>query len=112
MTQPSLFDGQPRYQPPAPKPTIDEQFVEFDRCNPFVMDALAKLSRDYVERGHTRVGIGHLFEIVRWSYAMHTTDPHSDLKLNNNLRSRYSRELMRRYPDLDGLFETRELRAA
>jgi hypothetical protein len=52
-----------------------------------------------------------LFEVMRWNWFMTTTDPDSDFKLNNNYRSRYARKLMDEYPELDGIFEVRELKA-
>lgn len=52
-----------------------------------------------------------LTEILRWSYQIQTDDPTSDFKINNNLRSRFARKIMAENPDLDGIFETRELKA-
>lgn len=111
--QPSLFQGAaPEFVPPPPAPTLDERVDAFVSANPWIVDALAKLARDYVGRGHSKVGIGHLVEVLRWSYAMQTSDPHSTFRINNSYRSRLARIVMQRYPDLDGVFETRELKAA
>jgi hypothetical protein len=109
--QPSLF-GEPIVPvPDAGKLSIQAAFESFDRLNPQVRLNLVVLARDLLSRGHRKIGIGMLFEVLRWQYAMHTADPASDFKLNNNYRSRYVRRLETLYPDLVGVFEKRELRA-
>ena len=92
-------------------PTIQHQFEDFHASNPFVYEALEALAERLVRRGRQKVGIGMLFEVLRWQWAMQTDDPSSDYKLNNNYRSRYARLLMENHPEWVGLFETRELKA-
>ena len=87
--------------------TPSERFWRFHEANPQVYSTLRRLSLDLVDRGHSRIGIGMLFEVIRWQIAMTTTD--KEFKLNNNLRSRYARLLMKNEPRLAGVFETREL---
>ena len=94
---------------PAPQSTIDAAFEAFHDANPWVYRELCALARDLVARGHHRVGMKMLFEVLRWSYAMSTDDPSSDFKLNNNYTSRYARLIMDLEVDLDGVFETRRL---
>jgi hypothetical protein len=89
--------------------TIAEAFDRFHSANPWVYDALVKLARDLRRRGRDRVGIGMLFEVLRWQWFMTTTDAASDFKLNNNYRSRYARLIMDREPDLADMFSTRIL---
>lgn len=86
-----------------------KEFIAFHRANPHVYDELVRLARDLKDRGHTKIGIGMLFEVLRWQRMMHTSDPHSSFKLNNNYRSRYARRIMRREEDLAGFFEIRRL---
>ena len=120
VTAPTLFDGTPleglRMERPKDRRhernlTIAEQFAAFHRANPWVYEALVKLARDLVGRGRQRVGIGMLFEVLRWHYQRNTADPAADFKLNNNYRSRYARLIMAAEPDLRRAFETRRLRA-
>lgn len=92
--------------------TLQGQFLQFHETNPMVYEALVQLARQLVERGQRKVGIGQLFEVLRWQVSMSTLDPSSDLKLNNNYRSRYARLIMEQEPDLADAFELRELRAA
>lgn len=84
------------------------QFAEFHAANPWVYTRLRALTADLVAHGRTRIGIGMLFEVLRWQTAMATHDAHSDFKLNNNYRSRYARLLDAEFP---GVFELRELKS-
>lgn len=111
--KPPGIDTVSLFEAPAPTPgSIDESFAVFHAANPWVADRLTALARDLLARGHTKIGIGMLFEVLRWQTAMATTDAVSDFKLNNTLRSRYARFLMDRHPDLEGVFETRRLLTA
>jgi hypothetical protein len=87
---------------------IDRAFAEFHAANPDVYRCLVSLARDLRARGHQRLGIGMLFEVVRWQRHMTTVDA-DGFKLNNNYRSRYARLIMADEPDLAGAFELREL---
>lgn len=103
MRQATLFDDQPR--------SLEHRFRQFHEMNPWVFDELVRLTRELKSRGHRRVGIGMLFEVLRWHHMRATDDPGSEFKLNNSYRSRYARLIMDECPDLRGVFETRELRS-
>lgn len=90
--------------------SIQEAFQRFHGNNPWVLESLEVLTRDYLARGHTQVGIGMLFEVLRWQYDRATTG--DDFRLNNNYRSRYVRLLIARHPEWSDVFETRGLRSA
>lgn len=92
--------------------TIQHDFEEFHRLNPWVYAQLVRLARDLVARGHQRLGIGMLWEVLRWQYMRTTYDNNSTFKLNDHYRSRYSRLIQNAEPDLVDVFVTRELRAA
>jgi hypothetical protein len=87
--------------------TPREKFEAFHQANPKVYEELEALAGEMVTRGRKRIGIGMLFEVLRWNYYLATTDPDSDFKLNNNNRAFYARLLMDNHPDWQGLFETR-----
>jgi hypothetical protein len=87
----------------------DEKFWNFHEKNPQVFHELAEMALDAHAKGKKKIGIGMLFEVLRWNRFINTTD--ADFKLNNNYRSRYSRILVQVYPELDGLFETRRIRS-
>lgn len=94
---------------------IEVQFLAFHATNPQVYDHLVRLARQALARGvatksQTRVGIGMLWEVLRWNIYLTTEDP-TGWKLNNNYRSRYARLILKQEPDLAGVFEIRELRS-
>lgn len=95
---------------PSAGHTIEQDFWTFHAANPHVYRRLVVLARELVGRGHTKLGIGMLFEVLRWQSMLATALDHTGLLLNNSYRSYYAREIMRREPDLDGAFETRRLR--
>jgi hypothetical protein len=96
MPQDSLFESK-----------LDTKFSQFHADNPQVYAILLRLARQAKERGRRKIGIGMLFEVVRWEMFLKTSD--ADYKLNNNYRSRYARLIMQLNPELDGIFETRGL---
>lgn len=108
---PTLFDHglTPRIEPTPTTDSIADAFAAFHAANPWVYDALVRLARDLVERGASRVGIGMLYEVLRWQWTRSTSDPVSDFKLNNNYRSRYARLIMEQETDLAAIFHTRTL---
>lgn len=91
--------------------SIEADFWNWLAKNPQVETELVSLARRWRDRRpNQQCGIGMLWETLRWTVAMNTQG--SDWKLDNRFRSYMARYLMEKYPDLDGLFETRALRAA
>lgn len=88
---------------------LDAKFADFHAKNPKVYTELVELAMQAHRKGRRKIGIGMLFEVLRWNRFITTTDP--DFKLNNNYRSRYARMIMHDYPELNGLFDLRELRS-
>lgn len=106
--QPSLW---PELVEPVHVPglTLDERFAVFHMLNGHVYDRLRALALELVDHGRTRIGIGMLFEVLRWQQSLDTL---GDVwKLNNSYRSRYARLLAANEPRLADVFETRELRS-
>jgi len=89
---------------------IEEAFWQWHAANPHVYDRLVYLTRDLARRGRGRVGIGMLFEVLRWHH-LSTVGDADGFKLNNNYRSYYARLIMAQEHDLDGVFELRHLHA-
>lgn len=86
---------------------IRQQWLTFHSENPHVYAALVRWARRRVRTtGATRLSINQAFEVLRDRVAMQTKSE-DGFKLNNNWRALYSREIMRREADLDGLFEIR-----
>lgn len=97
-------------QPDGQSASIQAQFETFHQLNPWVLRALETLTADYLKRGARRVGIGMLFEVLRWRYVV-ATEGGDEFRLNNNFRSRYVRLLIERHPEWARAFEVRSLRA-
>lgn len=89
--------------------SILDQAKEFDQTHPFVYRELTRLARDWKNAGHGKLGIATLWERLRWE--MHFDKGADGYKLNNNHKAYYARKIMLLNPDLDGLFDTRALRA-
>ncbi len=95
--------------PDLPKTaTIQDRFAAFHEANPQVFVALRDMALDLVRRGHGRIGIGMLYETLRYS-ALRTSG--KDYKLNHDFRSRYARLLVDTVPELAGCIELRRLRS-
>ncbi|MER7445009.1 hypothetical protein [Micromonospora avicenniae] len=89
--------------------TIDERFQAFHQEHPEVLAHLEALARDWF-RTRNRLGVGMLFEVLRWQTGIGSTD--QLYRLNNDFRSRYVRLMVERHPEWAHRFQTRELRAA
>lgn len=95
----------------SPEGKIDREFRQFRQEHPEVEHELVRLARKAKAAGRERIGVGALWEVMRWSFWMRWNPGEEPFKLNNNHRSRYARLLMRKYPEFEGLFETRRLRS-
>lgn len=92
--------------------SIDARFQAFHAANPHVYERLVAMALQLRRRGHQRLGIGMLWEVLRWRQMLETDDPASGFKLNDHFRSRYARLIMEQEAELAGAFELRPLRAA
>ena len=90
---------------------LEIAFWTFHNTNPPIYRLLVKFARQWRERrGEDAVmGIGQLFERVRWEISMGTIGD-ANFKLNNNHRAFYARLIMDCNPDLDGIFRLRRQR--
>lgn len=80
-------------------------FKRFHGENPHVYERLVELALRLRRRGHERYGMKGLFEVLRWHYALETTD--QNFKLCNNYTAFYARLIMQREPELKDFFRTR-----
>jgi hypothetical protein len=71
---------------------------------------LVRLAREAVDAGKQKIGIGMLWEVLRWHFWLNTKSS-DDFELNNNHRSHYARLIMQREPDLLDIFDTRQMRS-
>jgi len=103
----AIFADMPR----SCKSTIEQRFALFHRDNPEIYVELVDLARVAKGHGRTRIGIRHLWEVMRWNRFIKTNRPDGDFKLNDHFHSRYVRLIIAENPDLASIFETRTLRA-
>lgn len=96
------------FDPEQRERNLQEQFERFHQQNPHVYAELCRLARRLARAGASRVGMKMLFEVLRYRHTLATRGG-DGVKLNNNMTSRYARLISAQEPDLDGLFETREL---
>jgi hypothetical protein len=107
MNQPEL-----EFAPVVPEPkesSIYARFQRFHTNNPEVYNNLVRLAREFRSKGfnHNRkMGIGMLYEVLRWNFflAIETEEPFA---LSNDFRACYARLIMEREPDLRDAFNTR-----
>lgn len=96
----------PSHEPHA---TIQEQYEAWIAANSWVLPLVESLVSSWLARGHKRVGIKQVWEVVRWQYGATTGDA---FKANNNFTSRVARDLIAKHPEWADAIQTRELRAA
>ena len=94
----------------VPGQSIQISFEAFHELNPWILRRFESMTEDCINRGFHRIGIGMLFELLRWQYGAVTRG--DEFRLNNNFRSRYVRLLIEEHPEWEPVFETRTLRAA
>lgn len=92
---------------PRPERTIREAFLRFHGENPHVYEQLLAMAQQAQQAGASKLGIGMMFEVLRWQATLRTGG--DDFKLNNNYRSYYARLIVARNPSLEGVFEMRRL---
>lgn len=103
---------------PAPKPPRkrktaaqrkeerERAFEKFHEDNPEILQRLASMALRLKEKGFTHYGLRALWEAMRYDLSVETTS--KQYKLNDHFPPKYARLLMERWPQLDGMFETRE----
>jgi hypothetical protein len=86
----------------------ETKFREFHEANPHVYLRLVEMTRAAKGKGHRKFGVRVLWEALRWERMMSTSDPtQDDWKLNDHYTRFYSRLIMKKEPDLAGIFEIR-----
>lgn len=88
---------------------LDREFDGFHARHPEVYLELVRLGRTLLARGYTHLGIGMLWETLRYTSMLGASPGEDTYRLNNNHRSRYARLIMEREPGFAGVFETRAL---
>lgn len=83
-------------------------FQTYDEENPQIWEEFKKRSFQAKKRGFKNYSANGIFEIIRW----HSSTGSDDVfKLNNIYRADYARKMMREFPEFEGFFRVRELKA-
>ena len=96
----------------APLPheaTLDERFAAFIAANPHALRYFRDLALPILANGR-RTSAKALVDMARYSHAAFAPVG-SEFKIDNSIVSRLSRALMDEFPELAGVFTTRELRS-
>lgn len=98
---------------------IKDQGVKHLREYPEVIQALTLICKELHERGCRRFGIDGVFQVLRYNVVLKMgifseidgveTPIDCDFKLTNALKSFYARLIMKRNPELDGLFRLKQV---
>lgn len=110
--QPSFFDIPLRPVVEVqhePDESLDTRFRNWLTANPHVLDAFIGLALQAKRTGRQRIGAKLIVERLRWEYMIQTGG--DDFRLNNNYTSRLARAAVGQRPELEPLFEFRELRS-
>ena len=86
---------------------IRQQVIEFTKDNPDVWRLFCGFTFDRINKGFKNYSANAIFERIRWEKDI-GGDGVTSFKLNNNYRAFYARAFMRKYPQHDGFFRTRE----
>lgn len=107
--QPALFELHPTVTPKyAREATIQERFDAWIAANPNFWRAFVGLCLEMKDRGMQHWGAKAACEVLRFQAFMQTVG--EGFKIPNDFSSRLARKAMTEVPELDGFFETRELR--
>lgn len=83
-------------------------FSTYHKENPHIWKAFKKYSFEAKDKGFSNYSANGIFEIIRWNTDLKSRDKY---KVNNNYRPDYARKMMTEYPEFNGFFRTRVLKA-
>jgi hypothetical protein len=93
---------------PEPKEVgIYARFLKFHANNPEVYNNLVRLAREFRRNSQNynrKMGIGMLYEVLRWNYYINVDLGEEEFKLSNDFRAPYARLMMQQEPDLQDAF--------
>ena len=89
--------------------TLDDKFKRWIEANPHVLRVFIRFALEMKRRGRERIGRQLIVERMRWEWMGKTEE--DDFKMNNSYTSRLSRLAVKECPELEGLFEFRELKS-
>lgn len=88
-----------------------DKFKAFHATNRHVFEELVHRTRVLKARGHQKIGMQMLFEVMRWNHMLRTRGDDEPFKLNNNYGAYYVRLIEHEHPNLIGMFNKRKAKA-
>ena len=87
-----------------------ERFEKFHRENPAVYEMFKRFTFEAIRAGKAHLSAAMVVKRIRWETNVVTTG--DQFKINDQYTPHYSRLFMEDFPEHDGFFFTRRLRAA
>ena len=84
-----------------------QQVIDFHKEHPEVWTLFVKFTFDRINRGCKNYSVNGIFERIRWETNA-GGDGEAHFKIGNNHRPFFARAFMRKYPEHNGFFRTRE----
>ena len=84
-----------------------EQVTAYHKKHPEVWTMFEDFAFQMIERGYKNYSVNAIFERIRWEKDA-GGDGITQFKIGNNYRAFYARRFMRKYPEHEGFFRTRE----
>lgn len=84
-------------------------FETYDRDHPRVWELFLHFAIKTKAKGYKNYSAKAIFELIRWHEGL--TQGHDAFKIDNIYTADYARKLMKLYPEYDGFFRTRDLKA-
>jgi len=84
---------------------LEEEFWAFHVRNRHVYRMLVELTRQWIWKTGRNIGMKAVFERARWEIGLQTEG--DVFNLNNNYTAFYARLIMKKEPDLCGVFQLR-----
>lgn len=92
------------------KPRVVERFLQYHKENPEIFQLFQRFANELWGAGIRHYGAAAIFEKIRWHVAVERRS--DDFKLNNSMRSGYSRLLIFEDPKFSDFFKTRRSKVA
>jgi len=85
-----------------------KQVAEFHKEHPEVWDLFKKFTFEKIKQGFKNYGARNIIERIRWETDKPNEQGVGTFKINNNYHPFYARRFMRKFPEHEGFFRTRE----
>ena len=86
---------------------IREQCANYHAKHPEVWDYFVQFTFEKIKQGYKHYSAMGVWQRLRWELSV-GADGVSEFKINNNYVPYYARRFMKKYPEHDGFFRTRE----